>query len=125
MSVAVNIREQLRRLAQSSGERPFLVFGDETLTYAELESQCLRFATALDAAGIAPGARVAALLPNGVEWLVAYLGTAASGRIFVGLNTWFTGKDLAYVLGQCGAELLVTTRRCARHSAAMMSAPGR
>jgi fatty-acyl-CoA synthase len=116
MSVAVNIRDQLRRLAQTSGERPAVVFGDETLTYAELESQSLRFATALDAAGIAPGARVAALLPNGVEWLVAYLGTAASGRIFVGLNTWFTGKDLAYVLGQCGAELLVMTGRFRSHN---------
>src|ERR1700722_4134359 len=116
MSVAVNIRDQLRRLAQTSGERPAVVFGDETLTYAELESQCLRFATALDAAGLAPGARVAALRPNGAEWLVAYPGTAASGRIFVGLNTWFTGKDLAYVLGQCGAELLVMTGRFRSHN---------
>jgi acyl-CoA synthetase (AMP-forming)/AMP-acid ligase II len=115
MSVAPTIRDQLRQLAQAAGGRPALVCGDERLSYAELERRCLRFATALDAAGIAAGARVAALLPNSVEWLVAYLGTAASGRVFVGLGTWFTGSELAHVLDKCGAQLLVMTGRFRSH----------
>ena len=115
MPVAPTFAAQLRLLAGTSGSRSAVVFNGETLSYAELETQCLRFATALDAAGIEPGARVAALLPNGIEWLVAYLGTAASGRVFVGLNTWFTGPDLAYVLGKCEAQLLVATGRFRSH----------
>src|ERR1700744_2410932 len=115
MPVAPTFAAQLRLLAGTSGSRSAVVFNGETLSYAELETLCLRFATALDAAGIEPGARVAALLPNGIEWLVAYLGTAASGRVFVGLNTWFTGPDLAYVLGKCEAQLLVATGRFRSH----------
>jgi fatty-acyl-CoA synthase len=115
MSVALTIRDQLRLLAQTSGDRTALVFEGETLTYAELQRRCLRFATALDVAQVERGARVAALLPNRVEWLVAYLGTAASGRIFVGLNTWFTGPDLAYVLAKSDAQLLLMTGRFRSH----------
>lgn len=113
--VASTIREQLRLLANEHGDREALVFGEHRLTYGELEGRCLAFAAALDATGLDAGARVAALLPNGVEWIVAYLGTAASGRIFVGLNTWFSGPDLAYVLGMSGAEMLVMTGRFRSH----------
>jgi fatty-acyl-CoA synthase len=107
--VAGTVRAQLRLLAAEHGERAAVVFGAETVTYAELERRCLAFGAALDAAGLEPGDRVAALLPNGVEWLVAYLGTAASGRVFVGLNTWFTGADLQYVLRRSGARMLLMT----------------
>lgn len=113
--VAGTIREQLRRLADEHGDRRAIVFAGRTVTYAELERRCLAFAGALDAAGLAEGDRVAALLPNSVEWLVAYLGTAASGRVFVGLNTWFTGEDLAYVLRRCGARMLLMTDRFRSH----------
>lgn len=107
--IALTIRDQLRQLALTGGERPALVFGDERLSYAELERYCLRFPTALDAA------TEAGLLPNGVQWLVAYLGTATSGRIFVGVNPWFTGTDLASMLGKRDPQLLVTTGRFRSH----------
>jgi fatty-acyl-CoA synthase len=113
--VAGTIRAQLRQLAAEHADRRAVVFGAASVTYAELETRCLDFASALDAAGLAAGDRVAALLPNSIEWLVAYLGTAASGRVFVGLNTWFTGKDLAYVLERCGARMLLTTSTFRSH----------
>jgi fatty-acyl-CoA synthase len=107
--VAGTIRAQLQRLAAEHGDRPAIVFGDETVTYRDLEQRCLAFARSLDALGLDRGDRVAGLLPNSVDWLVAYLGTAASGRIFVGLNTWFGGPELTYVLRKCGARVLLTT----------------
>jgi fatty-acyl-CoA synthase len=124
--VAGTIRAQLRRLAAEHGDRPAVVFGDETVTYRELELRCLAFARSLDALGLAQGDRVAALLPNSVDWLVAYLGTAASGRIFVGLNTWFGGPELGYVLRKCGARVLLTTGTFRSHdyAAAVATALG-
>ncbi len=114
-ATAATIRAQLRLLAGEHADRQAVVFGDQAVTYAELERRSLAFASALDAAGLAAGDRVAALLPNSVEWLVAYLGTAASGRVFVGLNTWFSGADLAYVLDKCGATMLLMTGRFRSH----------
>jgi fatty-acyl-CoA synthase len=113
--VAGTVRAQLRRLADEHGDRRAVVFAGRSVTYTELERRSLAFAAALDASGIGEGERVAALLPNSVEWLVAYLGTAASGRVFVGLNTWFTGEDLAYVLRKCGARMLLMTDRFRSH----------
>ena len=70
-ATAPTIRAQLRLLAADHGDRQAVVFGDQVVTYAELERRSLAFASALDAAGLAAGDRVAALLPNSVEWLVA------------------------------------------------------
>lgn len=118
-SVDGTIPAQLRRLAAEHGERQAVVFrsgtGAQTITYAELERRCLAFASALENAGLAAGDRVAALLPNSIEWLVAYLGTAAAGRVFVGLNTWFAARDLVYVLRRCGARMLLMTATFRSH----------
>lgn len=103
------IRTALKRLASEQGDREAIIFENQTVTYNELNQRALEFGSALDKAGLAKGERVAALLPNSIEWLIAYLGTAASGRIFVGLNTWFTGKDLTYVLQKCEAKTLIYT----------------
>lgn len=125
-SVGATIREHLELLAREHGDRIAVVFGEARLTYAELADRCTRFGRALDALGLGPGDRVAALLPNGVEWLVAYLGTAASGRIFVGLNTWSSGPELRQVLSRSGARLLVVTGRFRSHdyAAALREAAG-
>ena len=107
LPVAATIRAQLAALAAAHGDRQAIVAGGEVVTYRDLEQRCLAFARSLDALGLAAGDRVAGLMPNSAEWLIAYLGTAASGRVFVGLNTWFEGADLRYVLGRCGARVLL------------------
>ena len=124
--VGATIREHVEQLAREHGDQLAIVFGDTRLTYRDLAARCTRFGLALDALGLGPGDRVAALLPNGIEWLVAYLGTAASGRTFVGLNTWSGGPELRQVLARSGARVLVVTGRFRSHdyAAALTEAAG-
>jgi fatty-acyl-CoA synthase len=85
-----------------------VVFRGRRLTYAELHARVDQFARALLAAGIERGDRVAILVPNRPEWLVAALATASIGGIVTAVSTYSTARELAWTLEHSGAAALVT-----------------
>ncbi len=66
-----------------------------------------RFARALDAAGVAPRAGVAALLPNAPEMLYAYRGASWSGRTWTPICWHWKPDEVAYVVRDSGAQAFV------------------
>jgi acyl-CoA synthetase (AMP-forming)/AMP-acid ligase II len=90
------------------GARPAVVDGDTTLTWAELWVEARTFGSALVAAGVEPGDRVALWAPNSVEWIVAALGLWLSGATLVPVNTRFKGGEAADILRRSHARVLVT-----------------
>jgi O-succinylbenzoate-CoA ligase len=77
------------------------------LDYAELDRRANRVAHALRELGVAPGDRVALLLMNGVEYLETYFGLAKLGAVMVPLNWRLVAEELAFILGDSGAKLLI------------------
>ena len=67
----------LGRSAEVFADKDAVVYGDRRLTYREMAAQTTRVARALQASGVLPGDRVAYLLPNIPEMLVAPLRGAA------------------------------------------------
>src|SRR5262249_22983520 len=61
----------------------------------------------LAAAGVRRGDRVALMCPNRAEFMQVYLGCAWLGAIAVPINTASRGVQLAHVLCNCGARLLI------------------
>lgn len=96
-----------RATAAAHAGREALVCDDTRLTYAELDARIDRFATALSGAGVARGARIAVLLDNVPEFIVAVLGAIRAGMIAVPMNVRQAARETAFVLGQSGAEVLV------------------
>lgn len=90
---------------------PALVFKGAPLTYGELERQSDAFAAALAALGVRRGDRVALLLPNCPQFVIAELGAWKAGAIVNPLNPIYTERELEEALGQTGAETLVTLGR--------------
>ncbi len=84
-----------------------IIYGDRRITYAEFAAQATRVAHALKAAGVQPGDRVAYLMPNVPEMLVAHFAVPLAGAVLVALNTRLTAKEIGYILDHSGAELLV------------------
>lgn len=78
----------------------------QRLTWAELELQVRRTATALRAMGVGPGDRVAACLPNIVEAAVALLATAAIGAVWTAVAPEFGARAAIDRLGQVEPKLL-------------------
>jgi long-chain acyl-CoA synthetase len=84
-----------------------LVCGEERLTYAGLEERSVAVAAGLAARGIKSQDRVGVMLGNRVEFATMLLGILRLGAIVVPINTRLQRPEVAYILGQCRARLLV------------------
>ena len=91
-----------------SPDRPAVGFGGEApLTWSEFREQELRFASALQRAGIKPGDRVGMLLKNSADYIVCIFAIARVGAIAVRLNWRLTPHELNFILGDSGARLVL------------------
>jgi long-chain acyl-CoA synthetase len=80
------------------GERDYLVYQDERMTYAEAHAAVRAIAGWLASRGIRRGERVAIAMRNYPEWLLIYWACVASGVAAVGMNAWWTADEMAYAL---------------------------
>ena len=78
-----------------------------TLTWAELRDRTRRFATALFQLGVRKGDRVAIMLPNCPEFLIAFYGALRIGAIPVNMNPMYVAREMREQLGDSGSETLV------------------
>ena len=67
-------------------QRPALVCGAQCLTYGELPVQVAKAAAVWRDLGLEPGDRVAIQLPDGPDWVLAFLGAIWAGGVAVGVN---------------------------------------
>jgi amino acid adenylation domain-containing protein len=92
---------------------PAVVFGDETLTYAELDAGANRLANHLRRLGVGPESRVGVCLERGPEMIRAVLGVLKAGGAYVPLDPEYPEDRLAYMVADAGARVLVTHARVA------------
>jgi acyl-CoA ligase (AMP-forming) (exosortase A-associated) len=86
-----------------------LTHGRESMSYAALHDAVTRFAGGIAGLGLARGERVAIYLEKRFETVIASFGAPAAGGVFVPLNPLFKPEQVAYVLRDCGARILVTS----------------
>ncbi len=79
------------------------------LSWDELRSQVASLARALEAAGVGPGDRVAGLLPNRPEAVVAMLAAASLGAVWSSCSPDFGANAVLDRFGQIGAKVLFVT----------------
>jgi long-chain acyl-CoA synthetase len=84
-----------------------LVCGDRRMTWREVAQQSAQIAAGLRKLGLRSGDRVALLLGNRIEFVLAMFGAAHLGAVTVLLSTRQQKPEIAYVLSDCGARLLI------------------
>lgn len=89
------------------GDREFIVYEDERVTYAAWYRAVATLAHALQEHGVKKGDRVALAMRNLPEWPVALFAAAVTGAIVVPLNAWWTGEELAFGMADSGAAVLI------------------
>ena len=89
------------------GERTFIVYEDERVTYEGWFRAVAHLARELRRRGIGKGDRVALAMRNLPEWPVAFFAITAIGAIAVPLNGWWTGTELRYGLANSGSAGLI------------------
>ena len=94
-------------LSAHHGDKDFLVYEDERMTFAEHFHAVTALAHVLvERFGITKGDRVAIAMRNLPEWVIAFWASISIGAVVVPLNAWWTGPELAYGLSDSGASLL-------------------
>ncbi len=88
-------------------ERIALVGRSGRFTYGELDVASNRAANQLAALGVRKGDRVAACLPNDVDIVIAFIGTARLGAIWVGISKPLAAPEKAYCLRDSGARVFL------------------
>ncbi len=103
----IALSEALARSASNYPENPALLFQGTKITFRKLDEMVSRFAAALQALGVKPGDRVAMLLPNIVQMVVATYGAFRAGAIVVMNNPLYTDRELEHQLNDSGSTYLV------------------
>jgi long-chain acyl-CoA synthetase len=92
---------------QGNGALDYVVYEDETLTFAEFTDEVNRLAHALrEELGLRQGDRVALAMRNYPELLVLMLAISSMGGVVVFLNAWWTTEELDFALRDSGAKVV-------------------
>ncbi len=115
----------LRRSADVWPDKDAVVFEDTRMTFRDLAESAEVTARALRAVGVAPGDRVAYLMPNLPEMLVAQFAVPLSGAVLVAINTRLSGLEVGWILDHSGSGVLVVDESLwATAESALLEAPG-
>lgn len=87
--------------------QPAFVCMDRVLTYAELDTMSRHLAAWLQSRGMAPGARVAIMMPNVLQYPVALAAVLRAGYIVVNVNPLYTPRELEHQLTDAGCEAII------------------
>jgi acyl-coenzyme A synthetase/AMP-(fatty) acid ligase/rubrerythrin len=94
-------------LAEADPALIALVCGDQQLSYGELRDRVARAAGVWTGRGLKPGDRVAIKLPDGIDWVVAFLGTIWAGGVAVAVNPQIPAAEWSYILDEAGFNVIV------------------
>jgi fatty-acyl-CoA synthase len=99
----------LDELAARFPAREALVGGGKRYSYASLRDDVRAFAKGLHALGVRRGDKVAILMGNKPEWIIADLAICTLGGVMVAVNTWATTRELCHILAHSDATLLIAS----------------
>ncbi|MBU1742852.1 MAG: acyl--CoA ligase [Proteobacteria bacterium] len=105
------IPQAFEQTADRFPNKTAVVYLGTAFTYARLEDLVHRFAAGLRAVGVEPGARVMMYIPNGVQWIIAWLGIIRAGAVAVPVTPVYTVRDLEFLAGDTEAQAIVCTDR--------------
>jgi long-chain acyl-CoA synthetase len=103
----ITLIDLLRGAATERPDAPAVYFKGASLSWRQLDDLSSRFAAGLVAEGVRPGDRVALLLPNCPQFLIAELGIWKAGGVVVALNPIYSDRELELPLRESDATLLV------------------
>src|SRR4029079_16394990 len=103
----LNLASVLEHPARLTPERIAVAFGDQRMTYAELNAKATQLAAGLHAMGIRAGDHVALSCPNLPFFPIAYFGILKAGAAVVPINVLLKPREIAYHLRDSDAKTVL------------------
>jgi long-chain acyl-CoA synthetase len=109
-----NLAIMLKESAEKFGQRPALITGAGRMTYRDLERAACALGNHLQSLGLGKDDKIAIMLPNIPEFVIAYFGVQKIGGVAVTLHTQSTSHELLYLLGNSESKCLITQEELAK-----------
>jgi long-chain acyl-CoA synthetase len=112
----VSLDKLLEDSATNHPEHTAIIFGgslgssvmDTSMSYRQLDDSVNQFASAVQALGLKPGGRVAIIMPNCPQFVIAYYGAMRAGGIAVPGNFLYTAAEIENLLNDSGSEIVIS-----------------
>ena len=102
-----SLADELRSAAAQAPDQPFIRMAAGEWTYAQIDRQSDEVAAGLFARGVRQGHNVSLMLPNCIEFALAWFALAKLGAVCAPLNTSFRGHALAHAIDLVESRLLI------------------
>jgi len=102
------LHERLDDCAREYTDRPFVITGERTVSYAETADWSRRLADGLAALGVRPGDRVGMVMANYLEFVPLKFAISRAGAVAIPFNYLYRRDELGYVLAQSQCNVLIT-----------------
>ena len=89
------------------GDKTAVAFYGRKMSYKELRDQADRFAAALHDMGVKKGDKIALLLLNSPQFIIAYIGALKAGATLTTISPVYVGPEVKYQLEDSGARMIV------------------
>ena len=106
------LADRLEQQAQRFGERPFLIYAEQTLSYAEVDARANQMAHTFYAKGLRAGDVCAIAMENRPEFFCTWFGLVKLGVVVAFINTQVNGRALLHALQTTAAKAVVIGEEC-------------
>ncbi len=93
--------------SRAHGQKEYLIYQDERITYMQAHSRAAALARALVNRGVGRGDRVAIAMRNYPEWMIAFWAVTGMGAVAVGMNAWWVSHEMHYALEDSSPRVLI------------------
>ena len=107
-TISPTVPSLVRSAAERFGAKTFLVADGRELSYDDLDRQSARLALGLLGEGLGKGDHVGILVPNGIDWVVAWFAVTRIGAVAVPLNTFYRASELAWTARHADLKAILT-----------------
>jgi len=104
----MDLGSMLETSRERFGSNIAMIYEGKEYTYVELDQAVNAMANHFLAAGLATGDKVALMLPNCPEFVIAYFAAVKIGAVAVTLNIMSTSHELLHLLDDCDAKCFIT-----------------
>ncbi len=111
-----NFYEAIEHNAKVSPNKPVILIDKRKINNLDFKRKIDTFARFLELSGIKSGDKIGMIVGNSEEFMISLFGITKIGAVMVPINTFLKHEEFEYILGDCGAKMLISSTAFAKET---------